>query len=450
MTGSDMETYPLHKAAFFNDVQSIAQLIKTGRSLYEQDMHGNTALHISTMLGHRVDDFIEATALLLAHNAPVKVKNCDGWNPLMEAVSYGDRQIITEMLRKLKAQSRMGISSRKSHLLKVLEDIGDFYLELKWDFQSWIPLLSRMLPSDVCQIYKKGTLLRMDTTLADFNERRWERGDISFLFNATAQHESDDNDIVTYCFNDMCFQVFQRVRHEESEAEVDEEVDVLMSSDIVSAQMSTKTITFRQAFSGWVFKHAKEEQIGDYNVNFYLVDGMKLISRKRREHLSVDDIKKNKSFMQSLASGASVGDEDFKSFQHRKSLPPPGRMPTTWEEYVGAAPGAAPPLGRAQILKQNEKQLTALVGMSEDFPMDIDVLLNILEIVAPFKHLNKLRRFCEARLPPGFPVRIEIPLLPTISAKITFQKLQFGLNISDKIFFVPASYREDPTRFPDL
>ncbi|KAJ1359368.1 hypothetical protein KIN20_018076 [Parelaphostrongylus tenuis] len=78
------------------------------------------ALHISTMLGQR-----EATALLLAHNAPVKVKFCDGWNPLMEAVSYGDRQVMTEVLRKLKTQSRMGPSSRKSHLVKVLEDIGD-------------------------------------------------------------------------------------------------------------------------------------------------------------------------------------------------------------------------------------------------------------------------------------------------------------------------------------
>ncbi|KAK6022965.1 hypothetical protein OSTOST_11317 [Ostertagia ostertagi] len=125
-------------------------------------------------------------------------------------------------------------------------------------------------------------------------------------------------------------------------------------------------------------------------------------------------------------------------------------MPTTWEEYVGAAPGAAPPLGRAQILKQNEKQFTALIGMSEDFPMGVDVLLDILEIVAPFKHLDKLRRFCEARLPPGFPVRVEIPLLPTISAKVTFQKLQFMNNLSDKIFFIPTSYREDPTRFPDL
>ncbi|KAK6054245.1 hypothetical protein COOONC_08250 [Cooperia oncophora] len=357
MTAIDLETYPLHKAAFFNDVHSISQLIKAGRSLYEQDMHGNTALHISTMLGHRV----------------------------------------TEMLRKLKAQSRMGMTSRKAHLIKMLEDIGDFYLELKWDFQSWIPLLSRMLPSDVCQIYKKGTQLRMDTTLADFKRRysvtRWDAVHISFVFNAKAKYESDELIIM-----DNNAKVFQRVRHEESEAEVDEEVDVLMSSDIVSAQ----------------------EQIGDYNVNFYLVEGMRLVSRKRREHLTADDIKKNKSFMQSLASGAAVGDEDFKSLQHRKSLAPPGRMPTTWEEY------------------------------SEDFPMGIDVLLDILEIVAPFKHLDKLRRFCEARLPPGFPVRVEIPLLPTISAKVTFQKLQFVTNLSDKIFFVPASYREDPTRFPDL
>lgn len=30
--------------------------------------------------------------LLLAHAAPLKVKNLAGWNPLAEAISYGDRQ----------------------------------------------------------------------------------------------------------------------------------------------------------------------------------------------------------------------------------------------------------------------------------------------------------------------------------------------------------------------
>ena len=31
--------------------------------------------------------------LLLAHGATVKVKNAQGWTPLSEAISYGDRQI---------------------------------------------------------------------------------------------------------------------------------------------------------------------------------------------------------------------------------------------------------------------------------------------------------------------------------------------------------------------
>lgn len=30
--------------------------------------------------------------LLLAHGAPVKVKNLAGWSPLSEAISYGDRR----------------------------------------------------------------------------------------------------------------------------------------------------------------------------------------------------------------------------------------------------------------------------------------------------------------------------------------------------------------------
>ena len=34
----------------------------------------------------------ECVQLLLAHGAPVKVKNIRGWTPLAEAISYGDRQ----------------------------------------------------------------------------------------------------------------------------------------------------------------------------------------------------------------------------------------------------------------------------------------------------------------------------------------------------------------------
>ena len=36
--------------------------------------------------------FSECIHLLLAHGAPVKVKNSGGWSPLAEAISFGDRQ----------------------------------------------------------------------------------------------------------------------------------------------------------------------------------------------------------------------------------------------------------------------------------------------------------------------------------------------------------------------
>lgn len=40
----------------------------------------------------------------------------------------------------------------------------------------------------------------------------------------------------------------------------------------------------------------------------------------------------------------------------------------------------------------------------------------------------------------------DIPILPTVSAKITFQQFQFVEELSDELFEVPADYREDPNR----
>lgn len=52
---------------------------------------------IATSLMFAVNNYYcfvtECAHLLLAHNAPVKVKNAQGWSPLAEAISYGDRQM---------------------------------------------------------------------------------------------------------------------------------------------------------------------------------------------------------------------------------------------------------------------------------------------------------------------------------------------------------------------
>lgn len=152
--GSCPAHYPVHECVFKGDVRRLSSLIRT-HNIGQKDNHGNTPLHLAVMLGNK-----ECAHLLLAHNAPVKVKNAQGWSPLAEAISYGDRQMITALLRKLKQQSRESVEEKRPRLLKALKELGDFYLELHWDFQSWVPLLSRILPSDACKIYKQGINIR--------------------------------------------------------------------------------------------------------------------------------------------------------------------------------------------------------------------------------------------------------------------------------------------------
>lgn len=262
-----------------------------------------------------------------------------------------------------------------------------------------VPLLSRVLPSDVCKIYKHGTALRMDTTLVDFNDRSWERGDISFIYNPHVEHLKQHLVVL-----DNKSKVYQRLKGSQVEKDIEEEVDVLMSSDIVSAQMSTKPITFERTLSGWFFKHERSELVGNFPANYYDMNNLILVSKKRREHLSADDIKKNKTYFQNFANGNEVSEAEIKSLQHRNSVPPPSKPKITWKEYVLAT--EQPHLGRPMIQKTNSKIFKAGIGLSPEFPLGLSTVIDILEVIAPLKHLSKLRQFCEYKMPPGFPVRL--------------------------------------------
>uniref|UniRef100_A0A8B9KUQ2 Ankyrin repeat domain-containing protein n=1 Tax=Astyanax mexicanus TaxID=7994 RepID=A0A8B9KUQ2_ASTMX len=416
--------FPVHECVFKGDVRRLSSLIRT-QNIAQKDAHGNTPLHLAVMMGHK-----ECAHLLLAHNAPVKVKNAQGWSPLAEAISYGDRQMITALLRKLKQQSRESVEDKRPRLLKALKEVQP------------MPLLSRILPSDACKIYKQGINIRLDTTLIDFTDMKCQRGDLSFIFNGDAIPSE------SFVVLDNEQKVYQRIHHEESEMETEEEVDILMSSDIYSATLSTKSITFSRAQTGWLFREDKTERVGNFLADFYMVNGLVLESRKRREHLSEEDILRNKAIMESLSKGGNLIEQNFEPVR-RQSLTAPTPNTISWEEYITAETGKAPHLGRELVCKESKKNFKATVAMSQDFPLGIESLLNVLEVIAPFKHFNKLREFVQMKLPPGFPVKLDIPVFPTITATVTFQEFRYD-EFEDSIFTIPSEYKEDPSRFPDL
>ena len=102
-----------------------------------------------------------------------------------------------------------------------------------------------------------------------------------------------------------------------------------------------------------------QEMVGRYIAKFYCLNGFTVVSRKRREHLSEEDLKKNKALLETLLKGGAV--EEPKA---RSSLEPPDRDDSiSWEDYIGAESGNPPVLGRAIITKESSKSFKATVAM---------------------------------------------------------------------------------------
>lgn len=57
-----------------------------------------------------------------------------------------------------------------------------------------------------------------------------------------------------------------------------------------------------------------QERVGNFLADFYLVNGLVLESRKRREHLSEEDILRNKAIMESLSKGGNLMEQNFEVY----------------------------------------------------------------------------------------------------------------------------------------
>ncbi len=191
---SDKRAWVLHKSIYENDLVKLREYISWGCfDINNKVKHGNTPLHLAIFRNS-----ITMVRLLLACGANIGTKNNLQWKCFTEAVSMGNREIIAALHYAFKLRGSKAFEERTPLVLQHLQSIGisDFELSIDWKFSSWVPFVSSLLPNDTYRIYKKdfadgSVRLRLDTTLVDFNQLRWKRGNISFLWvsNGSEPHE---------------------------------------------------------------------------------------------------------------------------------------------------------------------------------------------------------------------------------------------------------------------
>jgi hypothetical protein len=83
--------------------------------------------------------------VLLAAKANTFVE-CNGWTVSQEAVSAKDIDILTAIISFRDLWRQKNRSIQVPELLMKLKNSPDFYVEMKWEFSSWVPLMSKVCP----------------------------------------------------------------------------------------------------------------------------------------------------------------------------------------------------------------------------------------------------------------------------------------------------------------
>lgn len=148
-----------------------------------------TPLHLAV----RLKDPISAD-ILMAAGADWSLQNEHGWSALQEAVCNREENIAMIIARHYQPLAWAKWCRRLPRIVASANRIRDFYMEITFHFESSvIPFIGRIAPSDTYRIWKRGSNLRADMTLAGFDGFRIQRSDQTFMFLGDGYSQGDGN-----------------------------------------------------------------------------------------------------------------------------------------------------------------------------------------------------------------------------------------------------------------
>nr|XP_040125178.1 ankyrin repeat domain-containing protein 13B isoform X1 [Ictidomys tridecemlineatus] len=309
----------------------------------------------------------------------------------------------------------------------------DFYVEMKWEFTSWVPLVSKICPSDTYKVWKSGQNLRVDTTLLGFDHMTWQRGNRSFVFRgqdtSAVVMEIDHDRRVVYT-ETLALAGQDRELLLAAAQPTEEQVLSRLTAPVVTTQLDTKNISFERNKTGILgWRSEKTEMVNGYEAKVYGASNVELITRTRTEHLSEQHkgkVKGCKTPLQSFLGIAEQHGGPQNGTLITQTLSQANPTAITAEEYFNPNFELGNrDMGRPMELTTKTQKFKAKLWLCEEHPLSLcEQVAPIIDLMAVSNALfAKLRDFITLRLPPGFPVKIEIPIFHILNARITFGNL---------------------------
>ncbi|OXB84864.1 UNVERIFIED_CONTAM: hypothetical protein H355_015986 [Colinus virginianus] len=454
--GRASSAFPLHVLVWNNEYRRLDEELRE-QDVDQRDPRGRTLLHLAVSLG-----YIESAKVLLQHKADVTKENAQGWTVLHEAVSTGDPEMVHMILQHRDYQQTSRTLGGVPELLqKINESIflsqtPDFYVEMKWEFTSWVPLVSRVCPSDVCRIWKSGAKLRVDITLLGFENMSWERGRRSLIFKGEDAEGWAELIEINHDDKFVTTERFEISQHMErltlgSMTPKRRDVERRLTSPIINTCLDTKNIAFERTTSGfWVWKTEKAEGVNGYEAKVYMANNVNVVTKIRTEHLTEEEKKRYKADRNPLESFLGTVEHEYgaqsavKTTEYATSNNPTAITPEEYFDPEFDLKGRD--IGRPKEVTIRTQKFKATLWMSEEFPLSlVEQVTPIVDLMARTSaHFARLRDFITLDFPPGFPVKIaadvkmnnrllfdkdlvcfliEIPLFHVLNARITFENV---------------------------
>ncbi|TYG95687.1 hypothetical protein ES288_A11G288700v1 [Gossypium darwinii] len=505
-----------------------------------------TPLHLAV----RLRDPISAEILMVA-GADWSLQNEQGWSALQEAVCTREEAIAITIARHYQPLAWAKWCRRLPRIVASAARIRDFYMEMSFHFESSvIPFIGRIAPSDTYRIWKRGSNLRADMTLAGFDGFRIQRSDQTFLFLGEGYTSEDGNlslpagSLIVLSHKEKeVTNALEGAGAQPTESEIAHEVQMMSQTnmyrpgiDVTQAELVPHLNWRRQE---------RSEMVGNWKAKIYDMLHVTVSVKSRRvpgamtdeELFSVDDeermansgeqdeyddvltaeermqlnsalrmgnsdgvcdddehgvvdcqengsaggyencesngvAKEKKSWFGWNKKGSKNSDDpdDSKIGKFSKSAPE-GSNQRQVDNHRSSSEFAKEDAvdGKKRKDKSSKKKkkkggnsddkheseykkgLRPVLWLTPDFPLKTEELLPLLDILAKkVKAIRRLRELLTTKLPSGtFPVKVAIPIVPTIRVLVTFTKFEelqpmeeFATPPSSPVHFQDAKSKE--------